>query len=117
MSSRLFDMTSRLVARYGGAATLTAPGGFAGPEWDPIPLPATSYAVQLIDTGADQELVAGGVVQAHDLLCVMLPHASITPTTAHSLTVYGKTYALLSVQPVQSKPDGPVIHFRLHGRV
>lgn len=116
MTIRHEQMTSRLMARYGGAATVSVPGGFTGPEYDPTPLPPTVHTVALIETGAEQELVAGGVVQANDVVVAMAPHASFTPTTADTLTIGGKSYALLSVQPVRSQPDGAVIYFRLHGR-
>ncbi|WP_299907667.1 hypothetical protein [uncultured Paracoccus sp.] len=118
MTARHDQMTARLMAHFGGTAMLTVPGGRDpdSPEWDPVFLPDQHVMVQAIVTGAELDLIAGGAIQASDMVVAMLPHRDVVPTPACRLTVAGISHALLDVQPVRSTPDGAVIYYRLHGR-
>ena len=117
MTARHEQMTARLMARYGGAATLTriAPGE-GGTPWAPAPETVAAHAVQIIETGHELDLQEGSVIQAGDLVAVMLPHADVTPAPVDRLTIGAAVFTLLSVRPVRSDPEGPPIHFVLHGR-
>lgn len=118
MTKHTANLTARLMARYGGAALLVVPGGRDpnSPEWDPVYLPEQRIPVQLIETGADNDLIAGGVVQASDFVGTMLPHPTVTPTPAHRLIAGGKDMAILSVKAVRTMPDGAVLHFVIQAR-
>lgn len=117
MTTRLEQMTSRLMARYGGTATLTRETpGEDGTPWEPGLPVVTAYSVQIIETGTELDLQEGSLIQAGDLVAVMQPHAEVTPAQLDRLTIGGTTYALLSVRPVRTDPQGPVLHFILHGR-
>lgn len=118
MTVRHSALTARLMARYGGAVTLRVPGGRdpASPEWDPVFLPPRDVPVQMIETGAENDLISGGVVQSSDFVAAMLPHPEVIPTPECSVIVDGKTLAILSVKPVRSMPDGTVIHFVIQAR-
>lgn len=117
MTTRLEQIASRLFARYGGTATLTRETPAAGgTPWEPGLPTVTAYAVQIIETGTELDLQEGSLIHAGDLVAAMLPHAVITPAPVDRLTIGGTTYTLLSVRPVRADPDGPVLHFILHGR-
>ena len=117
MTIRHQKMTARLMARYGGAAVLTRETpGEDGTPWEPGLPDVTAYSVQIIETGVELDLQEGSLIHAGDLVAVMQPHAEVTPAQLDRLTIGGTTYALLSVRPVRADPEGPVIHYVLHGR-
>lgn len=117
MTIRHQQMTARLMARYGGNATLTrSTPGVGGQPWDPVEPILTHFTVQVIETGVELDLQPGSLIHAGDLVAVMLPHADLAPKQVDGLTVGGTTYTILSVHPVRAKPEGPVIHYVLHGR-
>lgn len=107
------------MARYGGAASLVrSVSGTPNPEtpWEPTEPTITTYSVQIIETGVELDLQPGSLIQAGDLVAAMLPHADVVPKQTDRLTVGDRTYVILSVRPVRADPEGPVIHFILHGR-
>lgn len=126
MTDRHQRMTARLMARFGGAATLSRTELPGDPPQNPFPDPnnpdpapepvTTTWAVTIIEQGVELDHQPDSSVRAGDLVAAMQPHPDVTPTQADDLIVGGITYAVLSVQPIRSNPDGPVIHYVLHGR-
>lgn len=116
MTHRHFTLTARLIARYGGTATLQEQGDHTGPDWDPQPGVPVDHTVHLVETGAEQDLLPGTTIQAADLIAAMLPPADVVPSTAHRLIVGSLSMAIISVKPVRTVPDGPVLHFVIQAR-
>jgi len=105
------------MARYGGNATLTrSTPGVGGQPWDPVEPILTNYTVQIIETGVELDLQPGSLIHAGDLVAAMLPHAEVTPKQIDRIQMGDRGYSILSVRPVRADPEGPVIHYVLHGR-
>ena len=115
MTTRHAALTARLVARFGGSATLTRASVVDGSPFAPV-LGSTDYAVQLIETGAEATNRNGTLVETGDLVAAMLPHPEVSPKTGDRLTAGGVAYTVLRVEPVRSDPAGDVIHWRIEGR-
>ncbi|WP_133260364.1 hypothetical protein [Rhodovulum sp. BSW8] len=109
-------MTARLTARFGGAATLARTTDTRTRPGETGTVTTETWAVQIIETGADVEYRTGSLIQAGDLVAAMLPHADVTPALNDKLTTNAGTFTLVNAEPVRSDPSGPVMHYRLHGR-
>ena len=116
MTDRHSALTARLFSRFGGEATLTRSTTTGSTPWSGGTTTTQTWAVQVIETGADAAFTAANGVVNGDLVAAMLPHASVTPQPIDVLTIGGDAYTLVSVEAVRADPDGPVMHFRLHGR-
>ena len=116
MPDRHSALTARMFSRFGGMATLRRSTTTASTPWGGGTTTTEDWAVQLIETGASAAYAASGLVQTGDLMAAMLPHAGVTPQPIDVLAIGGDAYTVLNVEPVRADPDGPVMHFRLHGR-
>lgn len=116
MPDRHAALIARMFSRFGGTATLRRSTTTASTPWGGGTTTTEEWAVQLIETGADAAFSAANGVVNGDLVAAMLPHASVTPQPLDVLAIGGDAYALVSVEAVRADPDGPVMHFRLHGR-
>lgn len=123
MTTRFAQMNARLLARYGGPATLTrvVPGALIDPEQPWLGNGPSTYItedVPFIRTEAGVEFVSTGVIVAGDLVGIMaVPQtAELNPPKLTDLiNAGGKLYTILRFEPVHSDPNG-VIHYRVHGR-
>lgn len=116
MTPRHSAVTARLMARFGGTATLTRTTSTAANPWDQGAATTTDYTVQTVETGASDSWISGGLIETGDIVLAMLPHDEVAPQVGDKLSTTAGMFTLLSVEPVRSDPGGPVIHYRLHGR-
>ena len=118
MTIRHQQMTARLVARYGGNATLSRTTYIPNPTepWNDGETITATYTVQVIETGVELDLQPGSLIHAGDLVAAMLPHAEVVPKQIDRLQMGDRGYSILSVRPVRANPEGPVIYYVLHGR-
>lgn len=116
MTARHAALTARLMARYGGSATLARMTGADETTYPPTPGVETSWTVQIIETGAETETRNGTLVETGDLVAAMLPHAEVSPKIGDKLTAGGITFMVLRVEPLRTDPDGDVIHWRIEAR-
>lgn len=107
MTTRHADLSARLVARYGGTATLARSSGADESTYPPTPGTTETWTVQLIETGLEVEKRMGTMVAA------MLPHDEVTPQIGDRLTTGGETYSITAVHPIRTTPGGAPAHWHV----
>lgn len=109
---------SRLIARYGQAATLLRPGDVTfGPFGDPIYGPDTEYPVTLLSATYMVELqfVGGGFVDIADRrVFVAADGLTVTPNTIDRLRIGDEALRIIRVIPLS--PGGEVLFYELQVR-
>lgn len=113
MTTRHADLSARLVARYGGTATLARSSGADESTYPPTPGTTETWTVQLIETGLEVEKRMGTMVEAGDLVAAMLPHPEVTPQIGDRLTTGGETYSITAVHPIRTTPGGAPAHWHV----
>lgn len=116
MTPRHAALSARLVARYGGAATLARTTGADESTYPPTPGTETTWTVTLTQTGAETETRNGTLVETGDLVAAMAPHDQVSPQIGDRLTADGQTFMVLRVEPIRSDPAAEVLHWRIEGR-
>lgn len=112
--NRARSAADRILARYGGEASLERETGPQQNPWDP-PAGVVSIPVQAIETGFEQDYLVGGSVIAGDVM--LLIRSDVAPAMTDRLTLRGRDYTIVALFPVQPAPAGLLIHTRLHARV
>lgn len=121
-STRFQTMQARLHNRYGGTATLPRTTQEERPDDWPVWQPweggtvTVNYELGFIETGARDDWLAAGLVLVTDLVGILMPHEDVTPELADTLIVDGTSYSILTLKPVRSDPDGPILHYEVAAR-
>lgn len=112
--SRSQQTATRLIDRFGSAATLKRPNS-SGPAYAPVEGTPTSYAVTVVvDTYRNSE-VDGTRVLATDKKVLMAKGAlAIEPATSDTLVIGGVDHAIVEVRPLN--PGGSVILYEVQAR-
>lgn len=119
---RFQTMQARLHDRYGGAAILPRTTQEERPDDWPIWEPweggtvTVNHELSFIESRARDEWISGGLVLVTDLVGILMPHEDVTPELADTLIVDGTSYTILSLKPVRSDPDGPILHYEVQAR-
>ena len=106
------DTATRLIKRFGQAATLTKPGEPTGDPWNPVIGPPTAYTVTVAVTEYTIEERATSLIQESDLRVFMA--AGVEPSTADTLIIGGNEYSVHRVGTLG--PDGVVICYDMQVR-
>lgn len=106
------ETASRLIARFGQAATVTKPGAPGGDPWNPTPGTPTDHAVTVAVTEYTIEERSSDSIAESDLRVFMT--AGTEPTTADGLTIGGTSFSIVAVDTLA--PDGVVIVYELQVR-
>jgi hypothetical protein len=106
------DTATRLIKRFGQAATLTKPGAPSGDPWNQTPGTPVDYPVIVAVTQFTIEERSALLIETSDLRVFMT--AGTEPTTADTLTIGGVSYSVERVNILG--PDGVVICFELQVR-
>ena len=103
---------TRLIKRFGQAATLIKPAPPAGPPWAPMPGVPVNHSVTVAVTNYTIEEIAGLSIAGDDLRVFMT--AGVAPNTSETLTIGGVNYGIHRVGVLG--PDGVVICYELQVR-
>ena len=106
------DTATRLIKRFGQAATLVKPGEQSGPAYEPTYGPDIEHPVTVAVTEYTTEELDGSLITADDLRVFMT--AGFEPITADKLSIGGTNYAIQRVGILG--PDGVVICYELQVR-
>lgn len=111
--SRARATATRLLKRFGQAATLRQVTGTGGDPWEPTTTTTdVTVTVAVLDYRAEE--VDGTVIKRSDRRVYMAADGSTAPATDDALVIAGKTFRLVSVEPLT--PAGTAVYFELQAR-
>lgn len=106
------DTATRLIKRFGQAATLSKPGEPTGDPWNPVIGPPTAYTVAAAVMEYTLEERATTLITEGDLQVFMT--AGVEPSTSDKLVIGDIEYSIFRVGILG--PDGVVICYELQVR-
>lgn len=105
--------TTRLLERFGQAATLRQVTGTGGDPWEPTTTTTdVTVTVAILDYSAEE--VDGTVIRKSDRRVYMVADGSTVPAPDDALVIAGKTFQVVSVEPLD--PAGTAVYFELQAR-
>lgn len=112
--SRSQQTATRLIDRFGSAATLKRPNS-SGPAYAPVEGTPTSYAVTVVVNDYRNAEIDGTRVQSGDKkVTIAKGSLAIEPTTSDTLVIGGVDHAIVEVRPLN--PGGTVVLWTLQVR-
>lgn len=102
---------TRLIGKFGGAATLKREGGEVVNPFDPLP-GVQSFDVTIVEVGENSlTRRADSVSLAWRKAGLMATPADVVPEPTDKLRINGRDFTLIDVQPLAPNPQGRTIMF------
>lgn len=96
------QVASELLADFSqGTIVYQEPPTTSGPDYNPVVTPGAEHSVAGIKVSGHRKntYVEGGYIQASDLM-IMLPVFAAAPELSGTMTINGKTYQIIMVDPI-----------------
>lgn len=108
--SAIATEVSSALADVGFTATITRQGAPTGPVWDPTPGAATTHDIRVMQDTIGLGMIDGTTIQAGDIR-LMAEAGAVVPAVGERITVLGKDYGLVRVEPFA--PGGVALYYEL----
>lgn len=94
----------RLIEDFGKTVTLTQPGVYVGPDYNPTPGAPTEYPVFAVEVKIRQEHIDGTLIQQGDRMFLVSTKNAPEPAMDNTMTVDNSTLQVIEIKPLKPGP-------------
>lgn len=107
---------SALIARKGGDVTITRQGALTGDDWNPTIGANQTFTAKVVETNFAFQREPDSLIRQGDKLGVMSVTEDYEPRVDDAMSIGGKSYKIVSIQPIQPNPEGEVVIYQWQAR-